>query len=159
MKYKLDFYTSYHQFYIADKDCDGDTGAADFWSDEAFEQQMAVTHCGLGIGIDCWGDVKGELELFTAEPAIDDLAKYDHVVEAGFTVTSGVIQILDCPNSHVELSLNVQPGTYRVRVYGSNFASVAEPDLNHDTDDDFYRVEIWPDTDVSRKVLKQYDGY
>lgn len=33
---------------------------------------------------------------------------------------------------------------------------VKETDLANHTDNDFYKIEIWPDDNMERKVLKQY---
>lgn len=86
-----------------------------------------------------------------------DYNKYDHIVEGGINILSGELQILDCPNNHLELSLKVAPGKYRVRVYSSNLESVKETDLPNDSDKDYYRIEIWPSEEMERKVLKQYE--
>ncbi|KOS06198.1 hypothetical protein AM493_09265 [Flavobacterium akiainvivens] len=157
-KYKLDFYSSHNQFYIFDKNCNYDTGSADFWTEEAFVQQMAVSPCGVGVGTYSYGYVRGEVELFNAAQPIRDLAGFDHVVEAGFTITSGALEVMGCMNFDDTVSIEIPNNTYRVRVYGSNFSSVIETDLDHNTDNDFYRVEIWPDTNTERKVFKQHDG-
>jgi hypothetical protein len=51
----------------------------------------------------------------------------------------------------VELEMIVKPGAYRVRVYSSNLVSV-----EGDEGDDYYKIEVWPDVQMERKVLKQY---
>jgi hypothetical protein len=80
-----------------------------------------------------------------------DYSQYDHIVEGGLNINSGILQVLDCPNSHVELEVKVTPGSYRVRIYSSNLASV-----EGDAGDDYYLIEIWPDIYQVRTVLKQY---
>lgn len=156
MKYKLNFHTQYNQFFLEDKEKKANTNSSDFWSDEAFNAKLAMVHGIVGVGTHSYGNIKGEIEILDKPVENIDYKLYDHVVEGGISVESGELQILDCPNSSVELELKVKPGKYRVRVYGSNFASVKEPDLTNDSDNDFYKIEIWPDDNMERKVLKQY---
>lgn len=153
MKYKLNFSTSHHQFYIADKFSEGDTGSDDFWTNEAFDAQLAVGNGVLGIGTGSYGVIHGELTILPKLSENTDFASYDHVVEGSINIKSGVVQILDCPNSTLELEAKVQPGSYRVRVYSSNLASVTD-----DNGDDFYKIEIWPAERSDRLVLKRYNG-
>jgi hypothetical protein len=151
MKYQLEFYTQYSQFYICDKDSENDTGAKSFWTNEAFNDRLAVGTGVLGIGTECYGPIKGELILLDSSESITDNNEYDHIVEGGLEINSGIIQVLDCPNSIVQLELPVTPGTYRVRVYSSDLASV-----EGDEGDDFYKIEIWRGLNTERKVLKRY---
>ncbi len=155
MNYKLDFKTQYNQFFICDKSSPSNTDSDSFWTDEAHSERLAMEEGIIGIGTQCYGHIKGELIVSKAENKQIDYNKYDHIVEGGLEVKSGVLQILDCPNSEVELELKVNPGKYRVRVYSSNLASA---DIDEDEGDDYYKIEIWPnpDSDIERKVLKQY---
>lgn len=150
MKTSLNFYTSYHQFYIADKLCDEDT-SNDFWTDEAYKDRIAFNSCGLGIGTECYGNVKGEVAILEKPIENIDLIKYDHIVEAGIEIKSGVLQILNCPNNEVEFEMKLKNGKYRVRVYSSNLATVIDDD-----GDDYYKIEVWPDEETEKKVIKRY---
>ncbi|QHS57691.1 hypothetical protein GWR56_19870 [Mucilaginibacter sp. 14171R-50] len=151
MKHQIDFYTSYNQFYITDKDAGGATNSDKFWTTEAFTERLAVEDGILGVGVECYGPVKGEVYLLNSSNDTTILDEYDHIVEAGIEIKSGVIQIMDCPNSNVELELRVEIGLYRVRIYSCNLASV-----DGDEGEDYYKIEIWPDAKMERKVLKQY---
>ena len=157
MKHSFEFQTSYNQFYIEDAlhktEIDDD-----FWSESTFNSRLAHGNGILGVGTYGYGNIKGEIEVLHIPSFMIDFADYDHVVEGGIVLQSGELQILDCPFSNVELTLNVNPGKYRVRIYGSNFASVEEPDLWNDTDNDYYKIEIWPSNDMQIKVLKQWTG-
>ncbi|MFD2601190.1 hypothetical protein [Flavobacterium suzhouense] len=157
MKHYFNFYTSYNQFYLGDEGNKGDTGSSNFWTEKAFSDRLALENGVVGVGIQSWGDVKGEIEILENAPENTDYEQYDHVVEGGINIRSGELQIIDCPNGSLELSLKVDPGNYRIRVYGSNFISVEESDLANDTDNDYYRIEIWQSNDLERKVLKQYN--
>lgn len=54
--------------------------------------------------------------------------------------------------------MKIEPGKYRVRIYSYNLDSIKVYDVPNDTDDDYYRIELWKsDDDMERKVLKQYE--
>ncbi|ATL45736.1 hypothetical protein COR50_00375 [Chitinophaga caeni] len=151
MKHKLNFGTSYHQFYIRDKNSSQDTGDSNFWTDDATRSRLAVGEGILGVGLECYGPFKGELVLLDKKRDDVEYSQYDHIVEGGLNIKSGILQVLDCPNSNVELEVKVSPGSYRVRIYSLNLDSV-----EGDTGDDYYIIEIWPGINTERKVLKQY---
>ncbi|MCD9853915.1 hypothetical protein LUD75_04325 [Epilithonimonas sp. JDS] len=159
-KKNFKFYTDYHQFYLEDRDDEdkGHSGSSDFWSEEAFKERLALANGIIGVGVESSGnDIKGEIEILE-RPINIDYNKYDHIVEAGINIRSGSLQIFNCPDHHLELTVKVPPGKYRVRVYSSNLASVKETDMAHETDNDYYRIELWPSDHMERKVLKQYDS-
>ena len=156
MKNNINFDTQHNQFYLADTKSSRRTDDINFWSTEAYEGRLAVGSGIVGVGTESYGNIKGEIEILDTPNTNIDYSKYDHIVEAGINIQSGELQILDCPNSRIELSLKVRPGKYRVRIYSSNLGSVKETDLSSDTDNDYYRIEIWKSDDLDRKVLKQY---
>ena len=151
MKYQLDFRTQYGQFYLSDKTSEKNTEAADFWTDEAFDDRLAMGAGILGVGTECYGHVKGEVHILNSASAQNDFNVFDHVVEGGIVIQSGLLEVLDCPNSHLELEIPLTPGKYRARVYSSRLASVMDDD-----GDDYYIIEIWPDENTERVVLKRY---
>ncbi|MGV4413591.1 hypothetical protein [Chryseobacterium sp. T1] len=154
--YRFTFSTQYNQFYLEDKGNNSDTVSFDFWNEDAFNERLALSNKIIGVGTQSYGNIKGEIEILEKPNTNIDYSKYDHIVEGGINIGSGELQILDSPNSHLELSLKVTPGKYKVRVYSSNLASVKEPDLPNDTDNDYYRIELWKSDEMERKVLKQY---
>lgn len=152
--YKLSFNTQYNQFYIRDKSSPGRTDSEMFWTDEAYKERLAIEEGIVGVGTECYGHVRAEIILLDKKLAYDANKTYDHVVEGGLEIKSDVLQILDCPNSNVEKEFKIRPGRYRVRVYSSNLASV---DDDEEKGQDYYKIEIWPDGDIKRKVLKQWN--
>jgi len=151
MHYSLNFYTSYNQFYLYDKHSVGATDSNNFWTQEAFEQRLAIEEGIIGVGTECYGPVKGELTVLAAPNNNFDPELYDHIVEGSIEIRSGVLQVLECPSSTVELEVAVEPGTYRIRAYSSNLQSV-----EGDEGDDYYIIEIWRAPFNTRTVLKQY---
>ena len=149
---KLDFYTSHRQFYIIDKNPAGSTATDDFWSDEASNRRLAVVDGILGVGTECYGPVKGEIIFLRSSPAVEDFAKYDHVVEGDLQIKSGILQIIDCPNGAVEFEKKTRPGNYRIRIYSMNLDSVNGADEG----DDYYRIEVWEGVPEGVKLFKEY---
>lgn len=157
MKYLFNFYTSYNQFYFFDKGSNGDTGSDNFWTEKAFSDRLALEDGVVGVRTESWGDIKGELEILEKRPEDVDYRGSDHVIEGGIDIQSGELQIINCPDNDLVLSLKVNPGKYTIRVYGSNFDTVEETDMINDADNDYYRIEIWKSDDLERRVLKQYN--
>ncbi len=157
MVHKFNFYTSYNQFYLENKETKANTGASDFWSDQSFLDGLALEKGVIGVSTRSYGVIKGEIEILDKPKESINFDLYDHIVEGGIDIDSGELQILNCPDSHLELSLKVTPGKYRIRIYGSNFASVKEHDLANDTDNDYYRIEMWKSDNMERKVLKRFN--
>lgn len=154
------FYTEYRQFYIEDKSDQGkgNTGLNEFWSEEAFNSRLAMTDGIIGVGTESYGNIKGEIEILEKPNTNIEYEKYDHIVEGGLNIKSDELQILNCPDSNLELSMKIVSGKYKVRIYSSSLDSVKDNDLASDTDDDYYRIELWKSDDMKRKVLKQYDN-
>ncbi|WP_283421061.1 hypothetical protein [Chryseobacterium profundimaris] len=150
------FYTEYNQFYISsDK---GKFLSSEILTDEtSYTSRLSLENNALVVFTQSYGNIEGEIEVLPKPNIIGDYSNYDHVVEGGINVQSGELQILNCPDNNLELSLKIDPGTYRVRIYSSNLDSVKETDLTNDTDDDYYRIELWKSDDMERKVLKQYE--
>ena len=149
---KLDFYTEYRQFYISDKAPSGTTASDNFWTEETFTRRLAVEDGILGVGTECYGPVKGEIELLNTSPGDDSFDTYDHVVEGDLLVKSGVLQIISCPTGAVEFEKAVEPGNYRVRIYSMNLDSVN----GEDEGEDYYRIEVWKGIPKGVKLHKEY---
>lgn len=149
--YALDFYTSYRQFYLFDKGIEGATDSPRFWSKAALDSGLALEKGVIGVGIAAYGQVRLTIEVFDNEPFISNFDDWDRIMEGSIKINTGYLQILDCPNSEVQLELKLEKNTYRVRVYGANFASVVGDEGN-----DFYRIELWKAPYQKRSVLKKY---
>lgn len=148
--HKLSFWTTHHQFYISDKSSPFRTNADDFWTTQASDDKLAIEEGLLGIGTECYGRVEGDIQVLDNAPDEEDLTFYDHVVEGSIRLTSGILRIFPCLDNSPTLELILNPGTYRVRVYSSNLASV-----NGDDGDDYYIIKIWPGEYMHRNVLKR----
>lgn len=147
-KIKLDFYTQYRQFFIHDKGFPIDPNN-DRWTSEAYKEKLAIEPGTLSVGIGSYGPLKGELILLDNQVNSIDFSDYDHVVEGSICCESGVLEIIPCMSTEPEISINVTPGNYRVRIYSSGLDTVVEEE-----GDDYYRIEIWKGDPTDRKVLQ-----
>jgi hypothetical protein len=151
MKYNLNFQTQYNQFFICDKSLSQNSISHNFWNEKAHEERLAIENNILGVRTECYGHVKGELIILKEANNIIDYNTYDHIVEGGFEIKTGLLQVLDCPNNSVELEIPLKKGEYRIRIYSSNLLSVKD-----DNGDDYYKIEIWKSDYAERKVLKKF---
>ena len=154
-KKEYKFLTSYNQFYLS-----SDKGSfLDNFMDideDTYKARLGLEKNSIIIFSQSYSNIKGDIEILQT-PKNVDYDKYDHIVEGGIEINSGGLQILSWPGNEVELSIKLKPGKYRVRVNSSNLSSVKETDLGHDTDNDFYHIEIWPSENMGRRVLKQFE--
>jgi len=153
--YAFSLYADHYQFYLGDSELDGDTGAPEFWSQEAFKRRLAVGHGIIGIGTELYGSVPVVLEVHDKAPS-QDLGDWDHVAEASLLVPSGRIAIDGCLNfvpralpyvTYRSPQIEVAPGIYRVRVYYGNLDSVRFEDADdggEEVSDEHYTVVLWP---------------
>lgn len=146
----LQFQTSHQQFYIADKCSPFRTDSDNFWTEEATSDRLAIEEGILGVGTECYGPVKGDLQVLEVEPTETGLDAYDHVVEGSLDVKSGVVQVVPCLEKTPVVEIKLVPRLYRIRIYSSNLDSVDD-----DAGDDYYRVIIWPADYRPRRVLKR----
>ena len=62
MKYKLDFYTQYNQFYISDgRNAILNPDTSD-WSPESYQNRLALRENMLVIFTESYGHIKGEIQ-------------------------------------------------------------------------------------------------
>jgi hypothetical protein len=154
MKFELKFITDYGQFYINDKNATGNTSSESFWSEQGFSDKLAVEDGILGISIaNQEGKVECDFEILDSKNLINDFSGFDHVVEASIKIHSRVLQVLECPNSIIEMETEIANGEYRVRVYSINLNSAYD-----ETPNDSYKIEMWKESYSERHVLKKYLG-
>ena len=148
---RLNFYTSHHQIYICDFGYSQDISDDQFWTEDATHSRLAIGDGILGVGLESYGDFKGDLTALQTKNAVPDFAIYDHIVEGSLNIRSGILQVLDCPNMKEEFRVNIMKGMYRVRVYSINLSSVMG-----DSGEDYYKIEMWLEQHKPRTVLKQF---
>jgi hypothetical protein len=148
-QHKLSFFTEYYQFYILDSESEGKTDVPDFWNDEAGTRRLAIGEGILGVTVAKYAEIMVDVRVLSSEPTEDAYA--DHIVETSLNLPSGLLQIKDCTNYDTILELNLEKGTYRVRISSFKLWTV-----ENDKGDDYYVVEIWKAGFSTTKVIKEY---
>lgn len=148
-RYQFEVYAGYHQFYLQDQHPAGSSGAADFWTQEAHERQLAINPGIIGIGTASYGTVPVTIELYASAPA-NQLEDWDQVTEASLELKHDQLIIMGCPDEPAG-SIAIAPGVYRVRIGAGGFETVA-----HEEGDDFYHIALWPADDAPIQVIKQW---
>lgn len=146
-------YASHHQFYVEDARAPGDTGHPDFWTKQASQDALAVIAGTIGIGTGSYATVEVNTEIHDTEPPVQ-LDDWDHVTEAGLTITSGVLRVVGCLDDGDGEEFAVASGSYRVRCCHANLAGLEE----FGEGKDWYLVQVWPSGDASRQVLKRWSA-
>jgi hypothetical protein len=143
-------FADYHQFYVQDKDVDGNLSNA--WTDEAVERLLAVAPGTVGIGTVRNVDVPVTIAVLEREPVLD-ADKFDQVVECSISVQSGIIVAAGCTDYFPNAArIKVAPGTYRVRASFEGLDSVSADGLEGN---DHYHLQLWPAVMGSVEILKQ----
>jgi hypothetical protein len=150
---KYRFGTAYSQFYLADKESPAATDSNSFWTEDAFADKLAVEEGILGVCTGTYSYVKCEVSSLAHRPDESSFDGCDQVVEASLELKSGVLQLLNCPDSTVIASISLPIGVYRVRVVTTGLESIIDEEYEAN---DKYLVELWPEPLAAREVLKRY---
>ena len=129
-----------------------DAYVATVLSPDVYARHLGVTHGTLCLLTARNFTVPLTIHLRTDAPT-DDFTSWDRVVEARLDVPSGCI-VVHGPSDYFPEAprIAVAPGVYRARVSSGGLATVSADEMEGE---DHYRVELWPDLDVSAepKVL------
>lgn len=136
--FQFELFADFSQFYIQDEPADGNLG--DSWSDDALLLELAVTDGTVGVGTQRPMDVPVVLEVHDVEPA-HDFDGWDMVSECSISVDSGRLVVAGCTEYFPDAArVQIEPGTYRVRVSHGNLESVSSDGLEGE---DHYRLQLW----------------
>lgn len=151
---EIRLYASHHQFYVQDCDPPGKSDDAEFWTETASFNRLAIGDRLLAVGTGTYDFVKVRVEQHDVEPPLE-LPAWDHVTECGLQVRSQRILIMGCISSS-GLFFSVKPQHYRVRVCHANLAE-SEQEVPRDWTGpygDWYLVQFWPAGYAEPQVLK-----
>jgi hypothetical protein len=142
---ELLLYADYRQFLLLDARS-GETGdPEDAWTEQALLDRVAAATGWVAIGTDTACDVEVVVELADGPPPTDDLADWDHVVEASLEVQSGRVLVMS-PKGPPSSPIGVPPGWWRVRAHRSVFSEEREA----------ARIVLWPAPESPPAVLVRY---
>lgn len=141
----------YHQVYVYGDDVPQP-------GEEAFSHQRNGL-CGAGAAGSLYliaglhtGRVNFAVRLESSEPPVEE--HWEEVVEVPFATTSGRIAVVQWGGPLVH-SMEVQPGTYRVR-YSGRGLDVAHRELNPGCEPvDSYLLTFWPAPPAPDAIIKQ----
>ena len=146
----FDLFADYFQFYVQDEHAPGIDGNA--WDGEATDRMLAVASGAIGVGTVRNVNVPVTVEILEAEPALD-FENWDHITECSLSTSSGKLVVAGCTDYFPDAArIDIAPGTYRARVSGGGFDSVAK---HWETGEDRYRIQLWPESAIEPKIVKK----
>ncbi len=146
----LSLYADYRQFYLSDSETQG---PSNFWTPQSDLDALAVEPGIIGVSTARYAFVPVEIELCHSQP-VNDLAKWDHVVDCSIEIPSGKLVVDGCTAFGDDSPyILVDPGCYQVRVYYGGLESAAWDDPDGE---DYYKIALWPGQPTEAKVIKRY---
>ncbi|PRY05341.1 hypothetical protein CLV24_13021 [Pontibacter ummariensis] len=149
---KTDLFADYFQFYLQDELAE--RNLSDSWTQEAVDKLLALAPGTIGVGTARNMDVPVTIQIFDSEPELPfDLTPFEQINECDLEATSGKIVVAGCTDYFPEAQrIEVNKGTYRVRIYYGNLDKLSEDGLDGN---DFYEIHMWPSNQkVDVKVIK-----
>jgi hypothetical protein len=146
---------SHWQFWVQDSEPGSAADEATFWTDEAFNNRLAVGDGVMAVETGTYDTVKVCVEQHHSKPSVN-LTDWDHVTERGLEVRTEFILIKGCL-SQSGLFFRVQPRHYRVRACHANLRESEREVPKSWTGEfrDWYLVQFWPGKLSRAKVLKR----
>ena len=148
-KFDFEIYADYNQFYLADESSPFSTG--EIWTDETFQQMLAVSEKLVAIGTARYETVPVSVEMYDRNPTLE-LEKYSRVNECSLDVTSNKLVLEGCTEYSPDAArIEVEPSIYRVRVLYGNLETVKDDYEG----EDFYVLQLWKDAEMREiSILK-----
>jgi hypothetical protein len=152
----LVLYAEHNQLYVSDPDAPGDGDEEGGLDRAALEEHLAVQPGMLTVLTATYGYVRVRVERLDGRPP-NDLAAYDHVVEAPLTVGSGRVCVLEV--TEVKGELLVPAGDYVARVAWSGVEGADRRDPEPDDPLETLVIQLWPGSVAERRVLKWHSEW
>lgn len=152
--YHFQLVADHNQWYLEDAKAAPETAAdPEFWTPAAMAAAMASARDMASFGTVRTGNVVVSVSVRDEAPE-DDIAAWDHVVDAAIEVPSGELVVAGCtePRESAE-RIRVAPGAYNLRAY---YGNLDVDDAEAEDGDDFYNVALWPGVWRERVVVKRY---
>jgi hypothetical protein len=151
MKYEFSIFADYFQFYLEDETTQTDTSV--IWTEQAFNDFMAIAPGFVAISTVRNMDVPVEIEVFDSELP-ENLEQWNHITECSLDIPSGRLRVMGCTYGYSEAEhIHLTPGTYRLRIYYGGLDTVNGYSLEGD---DHYRIVMWQAEYLPHHVIKRY---
>jgi len=148
--YSYSLFADYYQFYLQDEPVKGDL--SDAWTNDAVSNLLAIAPGTIGVGTVRNMDVPVEVRIVESEP-METFDEWDQVNECDIEIQSGTIVIAGCTDYFPDAArIQVEPGSYRARLYYGQLNSLSEDGLDGD---DHYRVVLWKCEPKGMEVMKK----
>ena len=154
MVFHYQIVADHYQWYLEDASARSETSAdSEFWNAAAMYDAMANARDMISFGTVRWGVVTVSIAVRDGAPQ-DDVAAWDHVVDAAIETPSGELLVANCtePRESAE-RIKLAPGVYNLRAY---YGNLDVDDNESENGDDFYNVVLWPGEWRERTVIKRY---
>ena len=117
-------------------------------------QYIRVETCLIILYTARYGKSRVIVETHELAPTVM-LSEWDYVAEGSLKIFSGHITVhAGDPPGQGTLTIEVDPGRYRIRVHHGNVESVTDPDAIDG--DDYYLVKLWRSEEQETVILKQH---
>ncbi len=148
---KTELFAECWQFIIQDEKAEGDLG--DAWTKEAGARLLATGLGIIGIGTVSHNYVPVTIKLFDGEPDLLTEAAIGQINECDLRTNSDKLVVYGIGDDFEDaISIDVEPGLYRVRIY---YGNVDKPFNDAVERDDFYETHLWPTRDrMGVKIIK-----
>ncbi|WCN79277.1 hypothetical protein [Micromonospora sp. LH3U1] len=156
---ELTLFADYRQIHVFDEAADEDLD--DEITDEALGDGLVVGRCALIVCTEVSVDVAVLVEV-SAQPPVDDVAAFDHVVEGSIEVSSGRLVVMGCTDYLPDATrVEVPAGWLRVRASRANLAAAQAADIDSAEDSatmERLRIQLWPAPPAARTVLRHWQS-
>ncbi len=134
-KIDLVLFADYFQFYLQDEPAARNLG--DSWTNEAVQDLLALAPGVIGVGTVRNMRVPVTIEIRNTPPE-EEVDLWDQINECSIEISSGTLVAVGCTDYFPDAArIQVEPGSYRARIYYANLDSLRENGLEGD---DKYRV-------------------
>jgi len=151
IRHEIEVSVDYHQFYLWDPGVH--PSAPTEYSDDDVKRMVKVAPNVVVIQPVRDFTVAVELELHDHDPGCD-VREWDHVAECSIDLPTGQLDVEECTGG-TAFSIQVAPGTYRLRALFSDLDSLSEDGFDGK---DRYRLVLWPGTAVPLSIVRQWPG-
>ncbi len=154
MSTRITPYAGYMQFHLISDPKKSDSGDKSFWTQEAYNERLAVGPFILAVGTDSYCKVPVDIEVLDS-PSQLSFDGWEHVVEASIDISSGVLEILGCPFPEPVATIEVAPNIYVARVFCRGLSEFTDDGGGYNGDS--YLIHLWRGEHRSRTVLKRFE--
>lgn len=136
--HKFALFADHFQVHLLDASSNDDFST--IWTETAFNQMLAVGRSALCVGTLRNVDVDVEIHVLDNKVTIDR-SKYDHIVEASFSLPTGKLVVMGCTDYMPDAAhIDLQAGNYQVLYAVSGVDTIK---TESEPAEDKYIIYLW----------------